>query len=100
MCIRDSLYSVLWEPHISEKISVVGERSNQYAFKVASDATKFEIKRAVETIFQVSVENVTTLNVKGKVKRTFRGMSRSKNWKKAYVRVAEGQEIDFVEGVG
>ena len=96
----DRLYSVLWEPHISEKISVVGERSNQYAFKVASDATKFEIKRAVETIFQVSVENVTPLNEKGKVKRTFRGMSRSKNWKKAYVRVAEGQEIDFVEGVG
>ena len=96
----DRLYSVLREPHISEKISVVGERSNQYAFKVASNATKFEIKRAVETIFQVSVENVTTLNVKGKVKRTFRGMSRSRNWKKAYVRVAEGQEIDFVEGVG
>ena len=96
----DRLYSVLREPHISEKISVVGERSNQYAFKVASDATKFEIKRAVETIFQVSVENVTTLNVKGKVKRTFRGMWRSKNWKKAYVRVADGQEIDFIEGVG
>ena len=96
----DRLYSVLREPHISEKISVVGERSNQYAFKVASNATKFEIKRAVETIFQVSVENVTTLNVKGKVKRTFRGMWRSKNWKKAYVRVADGQEIDFIEGVG
>ena len=78
----------------------MGERSNQYAFKVASDATKFEIKQAVETIFAVSVENVTTVNVKGKVKRTFRGMSRSKNWKKAYVRVADGQEIDFIEGVG
>ena len=96
----DRLYSVLREPHISEKISVVGERSNQYAFKVASDATKFEIKQAVETIFEVSVENVTTVNVKGKVKRTFRGMSRSKNWKKAYVWVADGQEIDFIEGVG
>ena len=96
----DRLYSVLREPHISEKISVVGERSNQYAFKVASDATKFEIKQAVETIFEVSVENVTTVNVKGKGKRTVRGMSRSKNWKKAYVRVADGQEIDFIEGVG
>ena len=59
----DRLYNVLREPHISEKVSVMGERSNQYAFKVASDATKFEIKRAVETIFEVSVENVTTLNV-------------------------------------
>jgi len=96
----DRLYNVLREPHISEKVSVMGERSNQYAFKVASDATKFEIKRAVETIFEVSVENVTTLNVKGKIKRTLRGPSRSKNWKKAYVQVAEGQEIDFTEGAG
>ncbi|MFP6795927.1 MAG: 50S ribosomal protein L23 [Pseudomonadales bacterium] len=94
----DRLYSVLAEPHISEKVSVVGEQSNQYAFKVASDATKHEIKRAVETIFKVSVKNVTTVNVKGKIKRTFRGMSRSRNWKKAYVRVADGQDIDFTEG--
>ena len=96
----DRLYNVLREPHISEKVSVMGERSNHYAFKVASDATKFEIKRAVETIFEVSVENVTTVTVKGKIKRTVRGPSRSKNWKKAYVRVAEGQEIDFTEGAG
>ena len=94
----DRLYGVLREPHISEKISVIGERSNQYAFKVARDATKREIKQAVETIFKVSVENVTTINVKGKVKRTFRGLSRSKNWKKAYVRITEGQEIDVTEG--
>ena len=94
----DRLYGVLREPHISEKVSVIGERSNQYAFKVAPDATKREIKQAVETIFKVTVENVRTVNVKGKIKRTFRGLSRSKNWKKAYVRVTEGQEIDFTEG--
>ena len=94
----DRLYGVLREPHISEKVSVIGERSNQYAFKVAPDATKREIKQAVETIFEVTVENVRTVNVKGKIKRTFRGLSRSKNWKKAYVRVTEGQEIDFTEG--
>ncbi|MEE3183110.1 MAG: 50S ribosomal protein L23 [Pseudomonadota bacterium] len=94
----DRLYGVLREPHISEKISVIGERSNQYAFKVARDATKREIKQAVETIFKVSVENVTTINVKGKVKRTFRGLSRAKNWKKAYVRITDGQEIDITEG--
>ncbi len=94
----DRLYGVLREPHISEKISVIGEQSNQYAFKVAPDATKREIKQAIETIFKVSVENVTTINVKGKVKRTFRGLSRSKNWKKAYVRITDGQEIDITEG--
>ena len=94
----DRLYGVLREPHISEKVSVIGERSNQYACKVAPDATKREIKQAVETIFEVTVENVRTVNVKGKIKRTFRGLSRSKNWKKAYVRVTEGQEIDFTEG--
>ena len=59
------------------------------------DATKPEIKAAVEQIFEVRVESVNTLNVKGKVKRTMRGTSRRKNWKKAIVRLAEGQTIDF-----
>lgn len=97
----DRLYTVLVEPHISEKASIMGDESNRYAFKVRSDATKAQIRRAVETIFDVRVTNVTTLNVKGKVKRNFRGgVSRFKSWKKAYVRLEEGQEIDFtaVEG--
>ena len=91
-------YLVLREPHFSEKASRIGEISNQYAFKVARDATKAEIKSAVEAMFSVSVENVTTLNMKGKTKRTQRGISRKNHWKKAYVRIAQGQEIDF-EGV-
>jgi large subunit ribosomal protein L23 len=63
---------------------------------VAVDATKAEIKQAVEALFDVTVERVTTLNVKGKVKRNQRGTTRrNKNWKKAYVRLAEGQDIDF-----
>ena len=93
---QERVYTLIREPHISEKSTMIGDRANQYAFKVAVDATKPEIKEAVETLFKVKVLGVTTINVKGKVKRTARGMSHKKNWKKAYVRVAEGQEIDFL----
>ena len=92
----ERIYTVLVEPHISEKTTLVGDVANQYGFKVRRDATKAEIKQAVETIFDVEVVGVTTANVKGKVKRNVRGMTRKKNWKKAYVRVAEGQEIDYM----
>ncbi len=93
--ITERMYTILREPHTTEKVSRVGELSNQCAFKVATDATKAEIKAAVENIFKVTVTNVTTLNVKGKVKRTARGESRKKSWKKAYVRLANGQEVDL-----
>ena len=93
---QERLYTVLLEPHFSEKVSVLGDKANQYGFKVAKDATKAEIKEAVEKLFNVTVEGVSTLNVKGKVKRTVRGVSRSKNWKKAYITVAAGQEIDYM----
>jgi len=92
----ERLYTVLVEPHISEKASVMGENANQYAFKVAVDATKAEIKEAVETLFNVNVERISTLNVKGKLKRTVHGAHRRKGWKKAYVRIADGQDIDFM----
>ena len=92
----DRLYTVLREPHISENVSVLGDLANQYAFKVAVDATKAEIREAVETLFKVSVNKVTTANVKGKVKRNARGVTRKKNWKKAYVTVAAGQELDYI----
>ncbi|MCH2098275.1 MAG: 50S ribosomal protein L23 [Pseudomonadales bacterium] len=91
----ERLYKVLLGPHISEKSTLAGEASNSYTFKVVPDATKPEIKAAVEQIFEVRVESVNTMNVKGKVKRTMRGTSRRKNWKKAIVRLAEGQAIDF-----
>jgi large subunit ribosomal protein L23 len=87
----ERLYKVLLGPHISEKTSVAGELSNSYTFKVVTDATKPEIKAAVEQLFDVKVLAVNTLNVKG----TMRGASRKKNWKKAVVRLAEGQAIDF-----
>lgn len=94
--VDERLYTVLRAPHITEKATNLGDWSNQYAFKVARDATKREVKTAVEKLFGVKVTNVTTTNVKGKVKRGLRGHpSRGKNWKKAYVRLAEGESLDF-----
>ena len=93
---QERIFTVLREPHISEKVSVLGDVANQYAFKVSVDATKAEIREAIETIFKVSVKNVSTVNVKCKTKKTARGMSRKKNWKKAYVTVAQGQELDYM----
>ena len=92
----ERIYTVLREPHFTEKVSILGEKANQYAFKVSTDATKAEIREAVETLFNVTVQKVTTANVKGKVKRNMRGLSRKKNWKKAYITVAEGQELDYM----
>lgn len=93
----ERVYTVLLEPHISEKVAILGDTVNQYAFKVAKDATKAEIREAVETLFSVNVSKVTTANVKGKTKRNVRGgITRKKNWKKAYITVADGQEIDYM----
>ncbi|MGJ8690714.1 MAG: 50S ribosomal protein L23 [Gammaproteobacteria bacterium] len=92
------LYSVILGPHISEKATIMAENHNQVAFKVANDASKAEIKEAIETIFKVSVTGLQVLNVKGKTKRTARGgIRRKSNWKKAYVQLVQGQEIDFAE---
>ena len=88
-------YTILHAPHFSEKIASLTDASNQYAFKVARDATKPQIKAAIESIFSVTVENISTLNVRGKEKKTQRGISRKNNWKKAYVRLAPGQTIDL-----
>ena len=94
----ERLYSVIVAPHVSEKSAILGESNNQYAFKVARDASKPEIKEAVEKIFNVVVEELQVLNVKGKTKRSGRGkIRRRSDWKKAYVRLAEGQEIDFAD---
>ena len=92
---EERMYKVLLGAHISEKATVVADSDNQFAFKVAKDATRPEIKKAVEKIYGVAVTNVTVLNVKGKVKRNMRGVSRKPSWKKAYVRLADGHDIDF-----
>ncbi|MFL0809944.1 MAG: 50S ribosomal protein L23 [Agarilytica sp.] len=92
---QERLYKVILAPVVSEKTSMVAESANQVAFKVIKDASKPEIHAAVEKMFDVKVETVRTLNVKGKTKRTRYGLGRRNDWKKAYVRLAAGQEIDF-----
>ncbi len=88
-------YTILLAPHFSEKVSSLTDGSNQYAFKIARDATKPQIKAAIESIFSVNVVGVSTVNVRGKEKRTQRGITRKNHWKKAYVRLAPGQTIDL-----
>ena len=93
---QERLMKVLLAPHISEKSSRLGERHNQITFKVVPDATKLEVKKAVEQLFNVKVDSVRTVKVKGKTKRFGRIAGRRKDWKKAYVSLAEGQDIDFL----
>lgn len=90
------LMDILRAPIVSEKSTRAAEQGNQAVFEVAIDATKPEIKEAVETLFKVDVTSVSTLVMKGKTKRFGRTMGQRKDWKKAYVRLAEGQEIDMV----
>lgn len=92
---QERIYQVLIGPHISEKATVSAELGNQVVFRVATNATKLEVKKAVEKLFKVNVENVQTVNVKGKAKRNRYGMAKKSDWKKAYVRLAQGQDIDF-----
>ena len=90
-----NLYKVLLAPHITEKGTLVLERSNQVAFRVATWSNKGQIKAAVEKLFNVKVEDVKTINMKGKEKRFGRTVGRRIDWKKAMVRLKEGETIDF-----
>ncbi len=93
---QERIYKVLLGPHISEKATVIAELNNQVVFKVAPDATKPEIKAAVEQLFEVKVESVQVVNQKGKRKRTRYGFGKKSDLRKAYVRLQEGQDIDFM----
>lgn len=92
---QERLFQVIRAPHVSEKAAVVADLNNQYVFRVALDASKAEVKAAVEKFFKVNVESVSTLRVKGKTKRNRFGFTTRPSWKKAYVTLAQGQEIDF-----
>lgn len=92
----ETLYQVIRAPHVSEKSARVAEKNRQIVFEVASSATKPEIKQAVEKLFNVQVESVTVTNVKGKRKQSGRIAGRRQDWRKAYVRLKEGQDIDFL----
>lgn len=89
------LMKVLQAPVVSEKANLCAEKTGTIVFKVLKDATKPEIKQAVETIFNVKVNAVRTLNVKGKARRSIHGIGRRSDWKKAYVTLQDGQNFDF-----
>jgi|TARA_B110000116_G_C16629006_1_gene487392 large subunit ribosomal protein L23 len=90
------LMTVILGPHVSEKSTSVADKNNQVVFKVRPDATKAEIRKAVELLFEVTVGNVTVVNVPGKVRLRGANRGRRSDWKKAYVKLAPGQNIDFM----
>jgi large subunit ribosomal protein L23 len=92
---QERLTTVLIAPHITEKTSMAMANHNQYAFRVRRDADKTEVKQAVELMFDVKVASVQVANEPGKTRRFGRTMGRTQDWKKAYVRLAEGQAIDY-----
>lgn len=96
---EERLMQVLLAPQISEKATWLAEKSNQVVFLVARDATKPEIKAAVEMLFKVQVKSVRVANLKGKIKRFGRVLGRRSDQRKAYVSLQPGQEINFAEGI-
>jgi large subunit ribosomal protein L23 len=92
---QERLMNVLLSPVVSEKAAMAADAANQYAFKVTTDATKPEIAKAVELLFEVQVDAVRVVNVKGKRKRFGAVQGKRNDWKKAYVRLKPGQDIDF-----
>lgn len=93
---ENRLMKVLLSPIVSEKSTRLADKNNQFAFKVMTDASKPEIRKAVELMFDVKVKNVQVSNMNGKVKRTGQTIGRRANWKKAYVTLLEGHDIDFM----
>ncbi len=93
---QERLMKILLSPHISEKSTVVSEANRQFVFRVVSDATKPEVRSAVELMFDVKVDGVQVCNMKGKAKRFGKVMGKRSGWKKAYVTLAEGQDIDYM----
>lgn len=91
---EERLLKILLSPHMSEKATSAASRS-EYVFEVCCDATKFDVKKAIEFLFKVSVKSVRIVNVKSKPKRFGRVEGRSKAWKKAYVALQAGQQIDL-----
>ena len=91
----ERLLNVLIGPHVSEKCSRIADRSKQIAFRVRRDSSKQDIKQAVEMVFEVKVSGVQVVNTRGKVKRFGQAFGKRSDWKKAYVTLAEGHDIDF-----
>ncbi len=94
------LYKIILGPHVSEKSTMMAEDSRQVVFKVSLDASKPQIRRAIEKLFSVEVENVQVMRQKGKKKNFGRVSGKRKDWKKAYVKLKEGQDLDFLADAG
>ena len=94
-----TVYEILKRPLITEKSTIQKETANQLTFEVDRNANKVEIRRAVEKIFSVKVVDVKTMQMKGKVKRFGRLLGKRRNWKKALVTLAQGEHVEFFEGV-
>lgn len=92
---KERILTILRAPHVSEKAAMSSNGYSQYVFKVASDSSKFEIREAVEQLFEVKVRNVRVCNVKGKRVRFGRMMGRQQDWKKAYITLERDQQIDI-----
>lgn len=92
---QNRMLQVLLSPHVSEKSALAADAGNQYVFRVATGATKPEIRKAVESAFDVKVDAVRVVNIKGKAKRFGSRMGKRSDWRKAYVRLQAGQEIEF-----
>ena len=93
---QEDLMNVLLEPRVTEKSSMLGDKHRQFVFKVVNKATKPEIKQAVELMFDVQVESVRISNVKGKRKAFQQTQGKRSDWKKAYVKLKPGFDIDFM----
>lgn len=93
---KERIFQVLLAPYVSEKATIAAEKAGQVVFRVAKDASKPEIRTAVETLFDVKVASVRTVSVKGKTKMFGRMRGRRSDWKKAYVALETGHDIDFM----
>ena len=91
-------FNMISKPHLTEKVLYLYEDANKVVFKVRKDVNKIDLKRAIESVFSVTVERINTLNVKGKKKRLGRWEGRRPNWKKAIVTLREGDSIEYFEG--
>ena len=94
-----NIYNIIKGPHITEKSTLLKEESNQIVLKVAKSANKVEIKKAVEKLFKKKVVDVKTINMRGKIRRVGRYQGKRADWKKAIIRLAPGEKIEFFEGV-
>lgn len=90
---------VLVKPLLTEKSSVMTEETNRYSFKVLRKANKYQVKEAIEKMFDVKVVDVKTIVVPGKVKRSGKSLKKTSSWKKAYVKIAEGQKLELFKGI-